>query len=250
MLRHAALAVLTAALSVAAAQAATPGATPAKTFVVDPADGKCLNCGEGDPSAEVAAAVRACEKTDLEEWFAERFVRDPLTRRPLGEKGQAGRVAFARLHSGLCLTLNDGGLVCYEVRDNIWNDGYKAFFARYDESGRKLWRRRAKTFMDGLVYPFVTDSEIIYEGQSKIVFLSLRTGRPVRELPVTSELCPVEEPWYIHGADDPKGCVAGVVGRYLVLQAERWVMSDVKARQGGWVRQNACVVPIGPAAAK
>jgi len=249
LLRHAALAVLTAALSVAAAQAATPGAAPARAFVVDPADGKCLNCGEGDPSAEVAAAVRACGKVALEDWFAERFVKDPLTRRPLGEKGQAGRSIFVGIQFGICVTQNDDGLVCYEKRHNNWNDGYKAFFVRYDKNGRTLWRRRAKTFMNGLVYPFVTDSEIIYEGQSKIVFLSLRTGKPVRELPVTSELCPVDEPRFILG-DDPKGCVAGVVGRYLVLQVERWVMSDVKARKGGWVRQNACVVPIRPAAEK
>ena len=249
-MRHATLAVLAAALSVAAAQTATPGAMPAKTFVVDPASGTCLNCEKGDPSAEVVEAVRACEKVDLEDWFAKRFVRDAPTRRPLGEKGQAGRIASARILYGLCLTLDDGGLVCYEVHADIGNEGRTPFFARYDENGKVLWRRRSTTSLMGLVYPFVTDSEIIYGDPSAIVFLSLRTGRPVREVRVKSELCPVEVPWYIHGADDPKGCVAGVFGRYAVLQAERRVASDVKARKGGWVRQNACVVPIGPAAEK
>ena len=248
-MRHASLAVLAAALSVAAAQAATPGATPAKAFVVDPAGGTCLNCEKGDPSAEVVAAVRACEKVDLEDWFAKRFVRDAPTRRPLGEKGQAGRIASARILYGLCLTLDDGGLVCAEEHD-VGNGRSESFFARYDESGKVLWRRRSTTSLMGLVYPFVTDSEIIYGDPSAIVFLSLRTGRPVREVRVESELCPVEVPWYIHGADDPKGCVAGVFGRYAVLHAERWVTSDVKARKGGWAPRNACVVPIGPAAEK
>ena len=248
-MRHATLAVLAAALSVAAAPAATPGATPAKAFVVDPAGGTCLNCEKGDPSAEVVAAVRACEKVDLEDWFAKRFVRDAPTRRPLGEKGQAGRVAFARISYGLCLTLDDGGLVCSEEHD-VGNGRSESFFARYDENGKILWRRRSKTSLMGLVYPFVTDSEIIYGNELSIVFLSLRTGKPVREVRVTSGLCPVDVSLYIHGVDDPKGCVAGVFGRYAVLHAERWVTSDVKARKGGWVRQNACVVPIGPAAGK